>query len=120
MQLFVGKLRSLPEYNSGLENHFASHDMGVKPVFPVAVSPDTIPEPARGNVKLFAGYVSQANGYGGSETIGQLIGNGSAFCVGCRSAALRKSFRDRQSLEPSIRRLNRRECASVRARSARR
>jgi len=36
--------------------------MGVKSVFPVAVSPDRIPEPALGITKLGAAYVSKRHG----------------------------------------------------------
>jgi hypothetical protein len=45
--------------------------MGAKFIFPVAVSPYRIPEPALGIAKLGAAYVSKPNGkFGGQEREG--------------------------------------------------
>src|SRR6266700_8001393 len=50
------------ENGSGFEHQIASHDMGVKPVFSVAVFPDRIPEPALGIAELGAANVSKPDG----------------------------------------------------------
>ena len=50
------------ENDSGLEHQIASHDMGVKPIFPVAVFLDRISYPAFGIAKLSAANVSELHG----------------------------------------------------------
>jgi hypothetical protein len=47
---------------SGFENQIASHDMGVKPVFSVAIFPYRIPEPSLGIAELGAANVSKLYG----------------------------------------------------------